>query len=37
VNFWDMPPGEMRELLQGVFASNVAIIGGLLLVVAEAL
>ena len=37
VNFWDMPPGEMREMLKGVFASNAAIVGGLLLVAAEAL
>jgi putative oxidoreductase len=37
VNFWDLPPGETRDLLQGVFASNVAIIGGLLVVIAQAL
>ena len=37
VNFWDLPPGETRDLLQGVFASNVAIVGGLLVVIAQAL
>ena len=37
VNFWDQPPGETRDMLQGVFASNVAIIGGLLVVIAQAL
>ena len=37
VNFWELPRGETRDLLQGVFASNVAIIGGLLVVIAQAL
>ena len=37
VNFWDLPRGEARDLLQGVFASNVAIVGGLLVVIAQAL
>lgn len=37
VNFWDLPPGETRDLLQGVFASNVAIVGGLLVVIAQTL
>lgn len=37
VNFWDMPAGEMRELLKGVFASNAAIVGGLLIAAAGAL
>ena len=37
VNFWDLPSGETRDMLQGVFASNVAIIGGLLVVIAQAL
>jgi putative oxidoreductase len=37
VNFWDLPAGEGRDFLQGVFASNVAITGGLLVVVAQAL
>ncbi|KAB2942270.1 MAG: DoxX family protein [Hyphomicrobium sp.] len=36
-NFWDMPPGEEREALQNVWASNIAIIGGLLLAAAAAL
>jgi putative oxidoreductase len=37
VNFWNLPRGGARDLLQGVFASNVAIIGGLLVVIAQAL
>ena len=37
VNFWDLPSGETRDMLQGVFASNVAIIGGLLVVIGQAL
>jgi putative oxidoreductase len=37
VNFWDLPPGDTRDMLQGVFASNVAIVGGLLVVIAQAL
>jgi putative oxidoreductase len=38
VNFWDLPKGsELRAMLEGVFASNVAIIGGLLLAAAQAL
>jgi putative oxidoreductase len=37
VNFWDLPSGETRDMLQGVFASNAAIIGGLLVVIAQAL
>jgi putative oxidoreductase len=37
VNFWDMPPGETREMLKGVFASNAAIVGGLLLAAAQAM
>jgi putative oxidoreductase len=37
VNFWDLPRGEARDLLQGIFASNVAVIGGLLVVIAQAL
>jgi putative oxidoreductase len=36
VNFWDMQ-GEQRDLMQGVFLSNVAIIGGLLLAAAAAM
>jgi putative oxidoreductase len=36
-NFWDLPSGETRDMLQGVFASNVAIIGGLLVVIGQAL
>jgi len=36
VNFWDMQ-GEQRELMQGIFLSNVAIIGGLLIAAAEAM
>ena len=37
LNFWDLPTGETRDMLQGVFASNVAIIGGLLVVIAQVL
>lgn len=37
VNFWDMPEGEPRELLRGIFASNAAIVGGLLVTAAQAL
>ncbi len=37
VNFWDMPAGEMREALKIGFASNAAIIGGLLIAAAEAM
>lgn len=37
VNFWDMPPGEMREGLKIVFASNAAIVGGLLIAAADAM
>lgn len=37
VNFWDMPEGESRELLRGIFASNAAIVGGLLVTAAQAL
>ncbi len=33
LNFWDMQ-GEARDALKGVFAQNIAIIGGLLLAVA---
>lgn len=36
-NFWDQPPGEAREMMQNVWASNVAIVGGLLLAAAGAL
>jgi putative oxidoreductase len=36
VNFWDRPEGEMREALKGVFVSNAAIVGGLLLAAAGA-
>jgi putative oxidoreductase len=36
-NFWDLPEGEAREALQNVWASNAAIIGGLLLAIAQAL
>jgi putative oxidoreductase len=36
VNFWDQPAGEMREALKGVFASNAAIVGGLLIAAAGA-
>ncbi len=37
VNFWDLPHGEPREMLKGVFASNAAIIGGLLIAAAQAM
>jgi len=37
VNFWDLPQGETREMLKGVFASNAAIVGGLLLAAAQAM
>ncbi len=37
VNFWDQPEGELREALKGVFASNAAIVGGLLIAAAEAM
>ena len=37
VNFWDLPQGEAREMLKGVFASNVAIVGGLLVAAAQAM
>ncbi len=37
VNFWDMPAGEMREGLKIVFASNAAIVGGLLIAAAQAM
>jgi putative oxidoreductase len=37
VNFWDLPPGEPREMLKGVFASNAAIVGGLLIAAAQAM
>jgi putative oxidoreductase len=37
VNFWDLPQGEPREMLKGVFASNAAIVGGLLLAAAQAM
>lgn len=36
-NFWDLPPGEARELLQGVCASNAALVGGLLIAAAVAM
>ena len=36
VNFWDLQ-GEQRELMQSIFFSNVAIIGGLLVTAATAL
>lgn len=37
VNFWDMPEGETRDLLQGICISNGAIVGGLLITAAHAL
>lgn len=37
VNFWDLPEGETREMLNGVFASNAAIVGGLLVAAAQAM
>jgi putative oxidoreductase len=37
LNFWDMPEGEMREISKSIFASNAAIVGGLLVTAAEAL
>jgi len=37
VNFWDQPEGELRETLRSVFASNAAIVGGLLTAAAAAL
>ena len=37
VNFWDRPPGPEREALQNAALSNMAIIGGLLVVAASAL
>lgn len=37
VNFWDQPEGQLREALKGVFASNTAIVGGLLTTAASAL
>jgi len=37
VNFWDLPPGDPRDMLKGVCASNIAIIGGLLVTAAQAL
>jgi putative oxidoreductase len=37
VNFWDLPQGEPREMLKGVFASNTAIVGGLLIAAAQAM
>lgn len=37
VNFWDQPAGDLREALKGVFASNAAIVGGLLIAAAEAM
>jgi putative oxidoreductase len=37
VNFWDLPTGEPREMLKGVFASNAAIVGGLLIAAAQAM
>ena len=37
VNFWDLPQGEPREMLKGVFASNAAIVGGLLLAASQAM
>lgn len=37
VNFWDVPQGEAREMLKGVFASNAAIVGGLLIAAAQAM
>jgi len=37
VNFWDLPPGEPRAMLKGVFASNAAIVGGLLIAAAQAM
>ena len=37
VNFWDLPQGEPREMLKGIFASNAAIVGGLLLAAAQAM
>ena len=37
VNFWDLPQGELREMLKVAFASNAAIVGGLLLAAAQAM
>lgn len=37
VNFWDMPAGEAREMLKGVWLSNTAIVGGLLIAAAQVL
>jgi putative oxidoreductase len=37
LNFWDMPEGEPRELLQSIFISNGALVGGLLLAAAGAM
>ncbi|MFA5900955.1 MAG: DoxX family protein [Hyphomicrobium sp.] len=37
VNFWDMPEGDAREMLKTVWASNSAIVGGLLVTAAGAL
>jgi len=37
VNFWDLPEGELRETLRSVFATNVALVGGLLIAAAAAL
>jgi putative oxidoreductase len=34
LNFWDHPPGPQREALLRGFASNVAILGGLLIAAA---
>jgi putative oxidoreductase len=37
VNFWDMPEGDTRDLLQGICIANGAIVGGLLVIAAQAL
>lgn len=37
LNFWDLPPGEPREMLKSFWASNSAIVGGLLITAAGAL